>query len=61
MVAGVRPKIQQKGEKMKDWLIQGPKEHHHPGLVNMFGLESPGVTASLAVAEHVESLLEGGA
>lgn len=36
-----------------DFVIQGPEEHRVNGLVNLFGIESPGLTASLAIAEHV--------
>ena len=38
-----------------DFLIQGPAEHGVAGLVNLYGIESPGLTASLALAEHVVS------
>jgi L-2-hydroxyglutarate oxidase LhgO len=41
-----------------DFLIQGPAEHGVPGLVNLYGIESPGLTASLAIAEHVAGLLD---
>ncbi len=55
---GIRPKIQSPSEAAKDFLIQGPKTHGLPGLVNLFGIESPGLTSSLALAEHVLSLIE---
>ncbi|MCW8836893.1 MAG: FAD-dependent oxidoreductase, partial [Rhodospirillales bacterium] len=51
--SGVRPKIQAPGEDARDFLIQGPGEHGVPGLVNLFGIESPGLTSSLAIAEVV--------
>jgi len=51
--AGVRPKLQSPKEQPKDFLIQGPDEHGIKGLINLFGIESPGLTASLAIAEHV--------
>jgi L-2-hydroxyglutarate oxidase LhgO len=38
-------------------VIQGPKQHGVPGLVNLYGIESPGLTASLAIAENVRALL----
>lgn len=50
---GIRPKIQPQGEPSRDFLIQGPDEHGIPGLVNLFGIESPGLTASLAIADRV--------
>ena len=51
--AGIRPKISGPGEAAADFLIQGPAEHGVAGLVNLFGIESPGLTASLAIAEQV--------
>ncbi len=57
--AGIRPKIQSPGEAARDFLVQGPHEHGVPGLVNLFGIESPGLTSSLALADHVVKLLHG--
>lgn len=54
--AGIRPKIVP-ADRMTDFLIQGPPIHGVPGLVNLFGIESPGLTASLAIAEHAVALL----
>jgi L-2-hydroxyglutarate oxidase LhgO len=51
--AGIRPKLQSPAEQPKDFLIQGPEDHGVPGLIHLFGIESPGLTASLAIAEHV--------
>ncbi|HWI81636.1 NAD(P)/FAD-dependent oxidoreductase [Ramlibacter sp.] len=56
--SGVRPKIYGPGEKAPDFRIDGPALHGVPGLVNLFGIESPGLTSSLAIAEHVVALLE---
>jgi len=56
--AGIRPKIAGPGEPARDFLIQGPAQHGVPGLVNLFGIESPGLTASLAIAEQVAILLK---
>src|SRR5262249_55632685 len=50
---GIRPKIQSRIEPSRDFLIEGPEEHGVEGLVNLFGVESPGLTASLAIADHV--------
>ena len=55
--AGVRPKLSGLGEPNADFRIDGPAVHGLPGLVNLFGIESPGLTASLAIAEHVMGLL----
>jgi len=51
--AGMRPKLQAPGEPAQDFAIQGPRAHGVPGLVNLYGIESPGLTASLALAERV--------
>ena len=55
--AGIRPKIQAPVEAAKDFLIQGPAAHGVPGLVNLFGIESPGLTSSLAIGDYVSRLL----
>ncbi len=51
--AGIRPKITPPGAPAQDFVVQGPQTHGVPGLVNLFGIESPGLTASLALAAHV--------
>ena len=51
--AGVRPKIGGPASATADFRIDGPNQHGVPGLVNLFGIESPGLTAALAIAEHV--------
>jgi L-2-hydroxyglutarate oxidase LhgO len=51
--SGIRPKISGPGEPAADFGIQGPRAHGVPGLVHLFGIESPGLTASLALAEAV--------
>ncbi len=56
--AGIRPKINSPTEPAADFMIAGPETHDVPGLVNLFGIESPGITASLAVADHVVSLID---
>lgn len=55
--AGIRPKLQAPGEPPRDFLVQGEAEHGLPGLVNLFGIESPGLTASLALADLVAERL----
>jgi L-2-hydroxyglutarate oxidase LhgO len=54
--AGIRPKIVPPGAPAQDFTIQGPAEHGVPGLVNLFGIESPGLTASLALADEVRRI-----
>lgn len=56
--AGMRPKLQAPGGAPEDFLVQGPAEHGVPGLVNLYGIESPGLTASLALADLVLDKLE---
>ena len=55
--AGVRPKIVGPGEPSGDFRIDGPSHHGSPGLVNLLGIESPGLTSSLAIADHVCELI----
>ena len=55
--SGVRPKLTPKGAPNADFRIDGPTAHGLPGLVNLYGIESPGLTSSLAIAEMVEGLL----
>ena len=51
--AGIRPKIARPGGSSTDFLIQTERDHGVRGLVNLFGIESPGLTASLAIAEEI--------
>jgi L-2-hydroxyglutarate oxidase LhgO len=51
--AGIRPKIVPRGASAQDFVVQGPRTHGVSGLINLFGIESPGLTASLALAEYV--------
>ncbi len=55
--AGIRPKIHGPHEAAADFLIQGPGDHGVAGLVNLFGIESPGLTSALAIGAHVADLL----
>lgn len=57
--SGVRPKIQEPGEPARDFAVVGEAKHGVPGLVNLFGIESPGLTCSLALAHFVVSTLDG--
>ena len=55
--SGIRPKIVGPKDKAADFVVQGPREHGVPGLVNLFGIESPGLTCALAIAERVREVL----
>jgi L-2-hydroxyglutarate oxidase LhgO len=55
--SGIRPKLRGPGEGQADFMIAGPAEHRMPRLVNLFGIESPGLTASLSLAEEVVAKL----
>jgi len=54
--SGMRPKIVPPAVATQDFLIQGPRDHGVDGLINLFGIESPGLTSSLAIADHVGEL-----
>jgi L-2-hydroxyglutarate oxidase LhgO len=56
--AGIRPKITGPGEAAADFMIDAPKDHGLAGLVHLFGIESPGLTAALSLAEEVMSYLD---
>jgi L-2-hydroxyglutarate oxidase LhgO len=56
--AGIRPKLTGPGEPAADFRIDGPAEHGLSGLVHLFGIESPGLTSSLSIAEDVADRLE---
>jgi L-2-hydroxyglutarate oxidase LhgO len=58
--AGIRPKIAGPGEAARDFLVAGPRDHGIPGLVNLIGIESPGLTASMALAHQVRARLDEG-
>ena len=56
--AGVRPKISGPGDQPGDFVIAGPKESGVPGLVQLFGIESPGLTASLSIGSSIAQLIK---
>jgi L-2-hydroxyglutarate oxidase LhgO len=55
--SGIRPKIVPPAVAVQDFLIQGPGDHGVDALINLFGIESPGLTSSLAIADHVGELV----
>jgi L-2-hydroxyglutarate oxidase LhgO len=55
---GIRAKLAGPGAEAADFMIQGEAAHGVPGLVNLFGIESPGLTASLAIGEYVRTMLD---
>jgi L-2-hydroxyglutarate oxidase LhgO len=57
--AGIRPKLTGPGEPAADFMVDGPAEHGLPGLVQLFGIESPGLTSALSLAEEVVEKLAG--
>jgi len=54
--SGIRPKIVPQGAPAQDFFFQGPKQHGIEGLINLFGIESPGLTSSLAIAAYVTEM-----
>ena len=56
---GIRPKISKQGAPAADFLIHGPESHGVKGRINLLGIESPGLTSSLAIAEHVSQMVYG--
>jgi L-2-hydroxyglutarate oxidase LhgO len=54
--SGMRPKIVPPAVAVQDFMIQGAQTHGVPGLINLFGIESPGLTSSLAIADYVAEL-----
>ncbi|KAJ2162370.1 hypothetical protein GGF46_000734 [Coemansia sp. RSA 552] len=57
---GIRPKLQQPGGQFRDFVVREESDAGFPGFVNLLGIESPGLTASLAIAQMVDRLLAGG-
>ena len=55
--AGIRPKLSGPGEAAADFCVSGAEDHGVRGIINLFGIESPGLTASLSLASIVASML----
>ncbi len=58
-MAGIRPKLQEPGEDIKDFVIRDESDKGLPGFINLIGIESPGLTASTAIAKYVWDLIAG--
>jgi L-2-hydroxyglutarate oxidase LhgO len=58
-ISGIRAKLQGPGEGFRDFVIADESARGHPGLVNLIGIDSPGLTSSPAIAEHVARMIEG--
>jgi L-2-hydroxyglutarate oxidase LhgO len=56
-MAGIRPKIQKPGEPLRDFYIKEESERGFPGFINLIGIESPGLTASMAIAKYVNKII----
>ena len=61
LMCGVRPKLHGPDEDARDFVIEEASPHGAPGLINLLGIESPGLTACLAIAERVVRIVEDGA
>jgi L-2-hydroxyglutarate oxidase LhgO len=58
-ISGIRPKLQGPGEGFRDFVIAEESARGLPGLVNLVGIDSPGLTSAPAIAEHVARMIEG--
>ncbi|HVO67559.1 MAG TPA: NAD(P)/FAD-dependent oxidoreductase [Syntrophales bacterium] len=56
-MCGIRPKLQGPGEPPSDFVIKDEKDIGYPGLINLIGIESPGLTSCITIARHVQSLV----
>jgi L-2-hydroxyglutarate oxidase LhgO len=56
--SGIRPTVHKPGQPRGDFIMQGSADHGVKGLINLYGIESPGLTASLAIAEAVAEMSE---
>jgi L-2-hydroxyglutarate oxidase LhgO len=57
-MAGIRPKLQKPGDPIRDFIIQEETSKGYPGVVNLLGIESPGLTSCLAIAKYVHNLIQ---
>ena len=57
-MAGIRPKIQKPGETLRDFYIEEETKRGYPGFINLIGIESPGLTSSIAIGKYVRALIK---
>jgi len=57
-VVGIHPKLQNKGEPLKDWIIQHESKNGLPNFINLVGIESPGLTSSPAIGQYVTRIMD---
>ena len=58
-LSGIRPKLYREGEPFRDFVIREEGDRGLPGFIDLIGIESPGLTSCLAIAERVEDLVSG--
>ena len=56
-MSGIRPKLEGPGDGFKDFVIKEESDNGLPGFINLIGIESPGLTASLSIAKYVQNLI----
>ena len=56
--SGIRPKIQARGEPPHDFIVKNEKDNGYPNFINLIGIESPGLTSSLAIAKYVKEIIQ---
>jgi L-2-hydroxyglutarate oxidase LhgO len=56
--AGIRPKLQKPGDSVRDFIIREESDNGFPGLINLIGIESPGLTACLSIGKYVKELIK---
>ena len=57
-MTGIRPKIQKPGEPLRDFYMMEETGRGYPGFINLIGMESPGLTSSIAIAKYVDKLID---
>ncbi|MBU0899766.1 NAD(P)/FAD-dependent oxidoreductase, partial [bacterium] len=57
-LAGIRPKLQGQDEDFRDFVIRHEEDKGYPGFINLIGIDSPGLTASLSIAKYVQKMIK---